>query len=63
MFDWVRKEGVTHPHQAVSGLKLLLCLLAVINQRKACAPAATKQCLESERNDACLVDLVDFSEL
>jgi hypothetical protein len=57
------EKGGTHPHQAVSGLKLLLCLLTVINQREACAPATTKECLESERNDACLVDLVEIAEL
>lgn len=62
MIDRVRK-GATHPHQAVSGLKLLLCLLTVINQREACAPTTTKECLESERNDACLVGLVDHGEL
>ena len=56
------KEG-THPHQAVSGFKLLLCLLTVINQREASAPTTTKECLEPERNDACLVDLVDLAEL
>jgi hypothetical protein len=61
--DWARKGGGTHPHQAVSGLKLLLCLLTVINQREACAPATTKVCLESKRNDASLVDLVDPGEL
>jgi hypothetical protein len=62
MIDRARKGG-THPHQAVSGLKLLLYLLTVINQREACAPATTKECLESERDDACLVDLVDIAEL
>lgn len=57
------QKGATHPYQAVPGLKLPLCLLAVINQREACAPATTKVCLESERNDAGLVDLVDPGEL
>ena len=57
------QKGVTHPYQTVPGLKLPLCLLAVINQREARAPATTKVCLESERNDAGLVDLVDPGEL
>ncbi len=63
--DWqgTRKRGATHPYQAVSGLKLLLCLLTIINQREACAPATTKQCLEPKRNDAFFVDLVDRGEL
>lgn len=53
----------THPHQAVSWLKLFLCLLAIINQREARTPATTKEGLESERNDARLVDLVNPGEL
>ena len=57
------QKGATHPYQAVPGLKLPLRLLTVINQREACAPATTKVCLESERNDAGLVDLVDPGEL
>jgi hypothetical protein len=56
-------RGSTHPHQAVPGLKLLLCLLTFVDQREPRAPSTTKDRLESERNDASLVDLVDAGEL
>jgi len=55
--------GATYPHQAISGFKLLLRLLTIINQRKARAPTTTKVCLESKGNDAALVGLVDLGEL
>ena len=55
--------GATYPHQAISRFKLLLRLLAIINQREARAPTATKVCFESKRNDAGLVGLVLLGEL
>ena len=58
-----RGWGATYPHQAISGFKLLLRLLAFINQREARAPTTTKVCLESKGNDAGFVGLVYLGEL
>jgi len=53
----------THPNQPISGLKLFLRLLVVVDQRKSCTPSTTKVCLEAKGDDATLFGLVEGSEL
>jgi len=53
----------THPNQPISGLKLFLRLLVVVDQRESGAPPTTKVCLEAKGNDTGLFGLVEGSEL
>lgn len=53
----------THPDQSVSGLKLLLRCLIIVDQCKASAPSTTKLGLETKADDPVLVGFVETGEL
>ena len=57
------KDSYTHSDQPISGLKLFLRLLVVVNQRESGAPPTTEMRLETECNDTSLVGLVEGGEL
>lgn len=52
-----------HPNQPIPGLKLLLRLLVVVDQRESGAPPTTKVCPEAKGNDTSLFGFVEGSEL
>jgi len=56
-------SGQPGSNQPISGLKLFLRLLVIVDQRKSGALPSTKVCLEAESNDTSLVGLVEGSEL
>ena len=57
------RDRYTYSNQPMSGLKLFLRLLVVVDQRESGAPSTTKVCFEAKGDDTSLVCLVEGSEL
>ena len=57
------KDRYTHSDQPISGLKLFLRLLVVVNQRESGAPPTTEVRFETEGDDTSPVGLVEGGEL